>query len=898
LTDLVADSSATIVTRVCPTGRPLFHTKTNIIDISLNGTAVQSRQFYNQSLYTPQVVVDPALVLNTATVPPGILLEGANSFGFRGRSFSGSGTTIPEYVARFLLDWYRVTYARALIARGGALRLDTSKGTGGMQRIRVRAFSAGDLLLFDITAPESPVFVSLDPAQIVADGGGGFDLRFAHDNGAGVGSYAATREAAIPVAANVTRVRRPTLLAGGVGSRYAVVAHDDFEAGAAALAEYRSTRYPGAAVALLSEVYDVFGNGRIHPDAIKAYSAYAYHRWSTPLEFLCLIGDASEDHRAAGVDADPDLLPSHSLWSVYEGAPEDTDQYFAEVTRNGLGGFDELSDLYVGRFAVNTPDELDWNLQRMRDYESEDLDELWRRKTLLLADDALSGDLGAGVGSGYGWRSNELGFCRASRDYAELLESHPLDTLLPDVFCWGDLSHPCENDCNEAGNLNCEVLYGQDCGIWYDCRIFPYDVDNWRDEFECQRANVKAAVLPLLRSKLDDGVFIWNYEGHANKYFLAHEEVWRDDRNDRHDVDYMANEGRPFIFLGFACHLAEFDREDEAVQGDCLSEKMMNVRQVGLERPAGCIASFASSGYEFLGPNLDLNEFVFRAFFFPDSVQNDSSGSGLPDDGEPDAYVWTLGEATTRARLEFQERYLPGGSDFRAAARRFVLLGDPALSPDFGTPSVEVTVNGVPVEDPSTDFFASPDEYAGDVQVVMTAAEGRGITAMRIVDSQLGEVDPAAYVVTTDQQTSDGVPQIRTLTYDFQFRSGEIYSLSFEAVDGAGHAARFVIRTDTRFEFVDGEAAIYPNPFADRTRLVFRLPSRAHSGTLGVYTIAGRRILERSLGGFAPNEQLEVEWDGRDEGGLPVANGTYFLRLKLAGASGSIEETFPVVRMR
>jgi hypothetical protein len=97
----------------------------------------------------------------------------------------------------------------------------------------------------------------------------------------------------------------------------------------------------------------------------------------------------------------------------------------------------------------------------------------------------------------------------------------------------------------------------------------------------------------------------------------------------------------------------------------------MNVRTPDQDRPAGAIACFASSGFEFLQPNLAFNQDVLDAFFYPEKAV---PGASLPDDGSP-GYVWTLGEATTRARLMYQSRY-PGDSQTRQAARRFVLLGD------------------------------------------------------------------------------------------------------------------------------------------------------------------------------------------------------------------------------
>src|SRR5262249_49478857 len=153
---------------------------------------------------------------------------------------------------------------------------------------------------------------------------------------------------------------------------------------------------------------------------------------------------------------------------------------------------------------------------------------------------------------------------------------------------------------------------------------------------------------------------------------------------------------------------------------DCLSEKMMDVQTPEQNRPAGSIGSFAGSGFEVLGPNLPLNDFVLEAVFPPGAP---GLRNPLPGDGEPGGYTLTRRERTTRARLMYQA-YHPFDDSYRQAAQRFVLFGDPALSPDLGSPTLTAKVNGVGVEDVSDPFFASSADFQGPVTVEVTASEG------------------------------------------------------------------------------------------------------------------------------------------------------------------------------
>ncbi len=103
---------------------------------------------------------------------------------------------------------------------------------------------------------------------------------------------------------------------------------------------------------------------------------------------------------------------------------------------------------------------------------------------------------------------------------------------------------------------------------------------------------------------------------------------------------------------------------------------------------------------------------------------------------------------------------------------------------------------------------------------------------------------------------------------------------------------------------VSGEAApdggrsrlavtIGPNPFRDFTRVVVhRADSRERVVT--VHDLRGRRVRKLASGsGPAPGPQ-NLEWDGRDDRGAPVAAGIYWVRVRTLFDSIAV----PVVRLR
>ncbi len=70
----------------------------------------------------------------------------------------------------------------------------------------------------------------------------------------------------------------------------------------------------------------------------------------------------------------------------------------------------------------------------------------------------------------------------------------------------------------------------------------------------------------------------------------------------------------------------------------------------------------------------------------------------------------------------------------------------------------------------------------------------------------------------------------------------------------------------------------WPNPAHDTVRILVGIPMGVR-GSLGIFDLRGRRVLERTLG--AGSHLLE--WDGRDSRGGQAASGTYIIRLEGSG---------------
>jgi hypothetical protein len=74
----------------------------------------------------------------------------------------------------------------------------------------------------------------------------------------------------------------------------------------------------------------------------------------------------------------------------------------------------------------------------------------------------------------------------------------------------------------------------------------------------------------------------------------------------------------------------------------------------------------------------------------------------------------------------------------------------------------------------------------------------------------------------------------------------------------------------------DGILRVTPNPFTGSTTATFAMPAGGLGG-LEVFDLAGRLVATRRTG-LAEAGLARVSWDGRDDAGMSVAPGVYFLR--------------------
>ena len=579
------------------------------------------------------------------------------------------------------LNWIQATYWRGYRPLADYLSCNSADATGEIQ-ISAPTFTLSppsppsttsrlaDFLVYDVTDTLNPTRLTLDTTHVTRNGSQ-YTIEFQDSIAAGAPHrYVVTTGPRIPPPANFGAVTRQPLTARTTGD-YLVIVPEAFLPAMDPLIQLRQSQGLEVVVAPFEAVCDQFNGGRKSSYAIKRFTRYAYDNWNA--RFVLLVGDGSEDPRNFSNESSPDWIPIQKINGPvaiqfgYEVIP--SDPWYVCMNNCDFTTFvPALQDMFIGRLPAGTLAQAQDMVAKVVAYENVTPDQTWRRNILLNADDDYSSVTFFGGGG-----AATIEYCR--RPSERVFEQ--LNLVVADVIL------------NRAGLRQAVIdtfflsrsLEGVACKT-----SVPGDTCVCKEQSDIQQITHSSITGPLLISRLNQGRLWWNFQGHANEFVLAHEDLYVN-RGFTDDKDLLLNDGRPFLFSAFSCHANAFARygDQSPGRGPALGEEMV------LLPARGAIASWASSGYEILpfGGNSHINVELARALF-----------EAPPHDeylGSKGARV-VLGEAIALALA----RYVPGvqfNPNEKGIALSYQLIGDPATTISIGEPQAVVLANQLPVVD-------------------------------------------------------------------------------------------------------------------------------------------------------------------------------------------------------
>ncbi|HET9234259.1 MAG TPA: C25 family cysteine peptidase, partial [Candidatus Eisenbacteria bacterium] len=574
-------------------------TRTHVVALDLN-----QQELLPESQATTFCDLEPFLWEGTFQPMAGMLSAGQNTLTVRAHaSDNPSGCAYGQSQNQFsgaLFDWFDVIYERVLVARNDQLTFNSGSAIGRIE-LAVSGFTSPDVLVLDITDPVGAFVLTPN----IESQGATYTARIRVTVGATQRKFIAIVPDAVsglphsayllPTDLGTKAIARGLprdLLTEGEGSDYILITHPNFVDAWQPLVLHRENLGHQVFVCDVWEIYDQFAGGDKTPWAIQRFLQQAFRNWDPSPSFVLLGADANEDYRGDTPESNPDWVPTQMHFGAVPGTsgPElaGTDAWYVQFLRQGDPEYDVLPEMNYGRIPAGSVTEVTDFVQKVLNYEAMSPTDDWRRRGFFLADDQYSS--GILSGAAYCWQSGEQTFRTTTLAVVDSIKTLAgLQNFRSDVVLLSAYL-------DSVPNLNRDPGPG-----------------------DCPGASVLAATTNYTRSRVTPGVIdslshgyvIWEFTGHANRSRMTHEVLLDHSSITLHDMDKVLNFGKPFLFMGYACHLMEYEYVKEAAgPQDNIGEALL------MASNRGAIGVFASSSYEWLPTNPLAQLYTTRPLFW------------------------------------------------------------------------------------------------------------------------------------------------------------------------------------------------------------------------------------------------------------------------------------------
>ena len=689
------------------------------------------------------------------------------------------------------------------------------------------------------------------------------------------------------------------------------------------------------------EVWDSFHGGAREAIGLRNAARFAYQQWGT--QAVILVGDSSKDARALGEDSFEDFMPAHSIHEVVDGVNEVVvlDEWFT------IFGFNEWPSMIMGRIPASTTDDLEVYFDKvecfeaLESYENCEAAGDWRSRGLMISDDDYSysglGDPSVPV---YSERFFRLGQEEAMERIESAVVNDP-DWGLPGSF---EAVPFFEEVITVPWYLDNPGASSSEIFEFLRPELWPVFSDTLSQGYlfamiqsHANRNLLTHEGLQDTGSNTDHGdheylenvgmPFIWAVLGcHGNAFANGAEFRRRDcmgekflflDQN-RGSVASYASDGYEFLYPNnnltndFMEMLFWTSREDDSV--GLFPQWILGSVIAATELRYGGYQS--SMRYNLLGdPLLHLDGGPPKIRLFLDGVEQSNGDSLLVTAAEDTLDI--VAYVTDEAYIKDLAVYDPevGSYPFTFEALIDTLAHqNSGLSRAYQVETripYDFTMKGVVVEATdqsgrvSTFSLPNPKSVKFFIEGSDSLAEGQWVRAEGTIDMRIrvphDDIGAPRFSLRADGEntgvfaTATADPLNHEISFDYEWAPGA-HQLEI-LLDGTAVYGGINLVVDSEVRLLSG--LLYPNPFRDMALFRYSLTGHATEGMLKIYTVSGRLVRSLEITDLGEGVEHWLEWDGLDQDGEAIANGTYLFRFVIKNVQG--EELVwqdRVVRMR
>lgn len=829
------------------------------------------------------------------------------------------------------IDYFEITYEKQLKQFENKI-LFFSKDTSAIVEYYLNGFLSTDINAFDVSDPSN--VKKITPENGWPSGG---DYKFqVMENGDTLKKYIAIGNGSYLTPVNPTSVENQNLRGIADGAKYIIIYHKNFEEAANRLKAYRESeaRIPISTITVdVDEIYNEFSCGSTDISGIRDFIKYAYDNWQNKPEYFLLLGKGTYDYKNVegfGDNFIPTWETEESLILILEGGDSYcTDDFYARVDGNDL-----RPDLSFGRLTVSSADEANAYVDKVVHYEKGSEQGNWRNLITLIADD--------------GWTSTRYEGSEHTAPSEALANDYiPQSFDLKKIYA-ADYPVVITGNGRRKPTVNTDIINAMNQGTLLVNYIGHGNPDVWAHEYIFERS---VAIPQLISDKYfflcaatcDFGVFdipnftstaedlVFDRNGGAIASFSAARVVFSGSNHylNIQLINNLFNQERDSLNLPIPVGLAVFMTKSNLYSVNDQKFHLLGDPLLRLNEPEydGTIDSING---QLVNNNIQIKALsktkISGTISKPDSTKwNDFNGEGLLTvfDSERTKHLEEInydvkipGGVIFRGRVsvnngEFNADFVvpkdisyenKNGkiifyffnmeSDGIAYTNKIIVGGTDSTAKNDGEgPEIEIffddaSYTNAYLVSPEPDLIVKLSDETG----LNTTGTGVGHKLEGILNGDQG--NPLDFTNYFSGELDAGGKR-GEINYKFNRLDNGDYNLNVKAWDVFNNFSS----EESFFTVVSSDALVvrdvynYPNPFSANTTFTFQQNlAQPIDVKINIYTIAGRliKVLEEKN---INQKFVKINWDGRDDEGDRLANGTYLYKLIVKTSNGDYSES-------
>ena len=712
---------------------------------------------------------------------------------------------------------------------------------------------------------------------------------------------------------------------------YVIVSHPDFLSAANDLAQYHDQKDGIKTIVVTpQEIYNEFSSGAQDITAIRDFLRMFYKKPSNKLKYLLLFGDASYDPLSR-ITNNTNFVPSYqSNNSVSPTQSYITDDYYGLLDDTEGNFTNDLVDIGIGRFPVQTLTQANDMVRKVKNYNGEMAIGDWRNKVTFVADDGDADD-----GNTHMWQADSLANI-INDNYKNInIKKIYLDAYTQESTPGGPRSPDAQNAITESVEKGSLLInysgHGGELG-WSKERILEVgQINKWENE-----NNLPLFVTATCEfSRFDDpdrvsaGEYVLlNKDGGAIALLSTSRLVYA-------SPNYFLN--KQFVKVLFEKENGELPRLGDLFRqtkvnsgtalnnrnftllGDpalCLAYPDLNVSTTAISDTISALEEVIISGQiEDENGNLvsNFNGLVFPTVFDKEEILNTlGQESSTPMPYRSQNNILYKGKASVSSGIfsfsfvvpkDIAYNFGSGRISYYAISEDSLLdasgydesftIGGTAsdITADYDGPEIELFINneqfisgGMTNEDPL--LFAILNDFSG----INTVGNGIGHDIVAILDEESNQSISLNdyYTADTDNYKSG------KLTYPFYDLEKGHHTLHLKVWDVFNNSAEQTIDfyvTNVE-DFSLSELLNYPNPFKDNTAFYFQ-HNRAGEFLeveLQIFDLSGRMVASINENIYDNGYRVgPINWNGTTNSGEKLGAGIYVYRFNVKAEDDTLE---------